>query len=524
MRQSLAEDRLKASLAFDKMQVYDAAVTLAVKLERYRDALALVERAKSQALIDAFRGAAGNERGGALHPRGAGDSQPGATGDRLQATADLVSFIASTILGGGHADAVLEYYLLPDRLFVFALTNEGTESGSVARDPAVHTSVGCGSAAYGSATGTCSSVSCSSHAPDSVDPNPAGLAEASGSEAAIPGDGSRPGTAAHAAKASTANAEVNVKVCTIDVAKSELQDLIAWLYTDLDIMQTAGRDFVAANIWQLLTSYNDHARAIYDVLAAPVEEHIAGRRRLLIVPHGPLHLVPFHALYDGNRYVMDRHEVFVTPSMGVLEAVWEKDARTPQTCLAIATQDGDAPLATRECQAVAALFGPGKARLLLGEEATAAAVRAAAPGCDVIHFAGHGVFDPKNPMHSHLRLSGGTLSASDIFRMRLDSDLVVLSACETGVAHVASGDELLGLSRGLLLAGVSSLVVSLWRVNDASTAQFAVRFYRALLAGKPKPQALREAALFVRARLGHPYYWAPFVLVGDPRKFQRAPE
>ncbi|MEW6229178.1 MAG: CHAT domain-containing protein [Bacillota bacterium] len=85
----------------------------------------------------------------------------------------------------------------------------------------------------------------------------------------------------------------------------------------------------------------------------------------------------------------------------------------PKTCLAIATQDGDAPLATRECQAVAALFGPGKAKLLLGEEATAAAVRAAAPGCDVIHFAGHGIFDPENPMHSHLRLSGGTLSASD---------------------------------------------------------------------------------------------------------------
>ncbi|MEW5866321.1 MAG: CHAT domain-containing tetratricopeptide repeat protein [Bacillota bacterium] len=429
MRQSLAEDRLKTSFVFDKTQVYDAAVALAVKLERYREALALVERAKSQALIDAFRGAAGNERGTALHPRGAGDSQ--------------ISFITNTILGGGHADAVLEYYLLPDRLFFFVLTNEGIEK---------------------------------------------------------------------------------VKVCAVGVARSELQDLIAWLYADLDIMQTAGRDFVAANIRQLLTSCNDHARAIYDVLVAPVEEHIAGRRRLLIVPHGPLHHVPFHALYDGNRYIIDRHEVFVTPSMGVLEAVWEKDARTPQTCLAIATQDRDAPLATRECQAVAALFGPGKAKLLLGEEATAAAVTAAAPGCDVIHFAGHGVFDPENPMHSHLRLSGGTLSALDIFHMRLDSDLVVLSACETGVAHVASGDELLGLSRGLFHAGVSSLVVSLWRVNDASTAQLAVRFYRALLAGKPKPQALRDAALFVKARLGHPYYWAPFVLVGDPRKFQRAPE
>ena len=101
--------------------------------------------------------------------------------------------------------------------------------------------------------------------------------------------------------------------------------------------------------------------------------------------------------------------------------------------------------------------------------------------------------------------------------MRLECALVMLPACQTRVAQVSSGDELLGMSRAVFNARASSLVPSLWKVNDESTVDLAVEFYRSLLAGRAKPEALRCAALRIKDRLPHPYYWAPFVLLGDPR-------
>ncbi|MCR4402009.1 MAG: CHAT domain-containing tetratricopeptide repeat protein [Firmicutes bacterium] len=457
MRQSLSEDRLKTSFVFDKTRVYDAAVSLARRLDRKIDALALVERAKSQAFVDWLKLATrsgvaidGSPRvngrpGSAPHPprplRGAGDDERFG----LEVSSDPMMFADRALSDEDVADAIIEFYLLPSEALVFVITRSN----------------GC------------------------------------------------------ASRGSTRPPEV--QLVTVGIDRARIDDLIAWLYTDIEIMQSTPRSFVSCHMRKLLESYEDHARALYDALMAPVESLIAGKRRILILPHGPLHHVPFHVLHDGRRYVIDSHEVSLAPSLKALAAIWAKGRRAARTCLAVGVKDDAAPLAELECERVAELFGTGNAQLLLGEDATVQSLARNASGFDVVHIAGHAVFDPEDPMRSHIRLASGSLSASDIFETRMECALVMLSACQTGVAYVSSGDELLGLSRGVFLAGASSLVASLWKVNDESTVDLAVEFYRSLLAGRTKPEALRSAAMRMRRRAPHPYYWAPFVVLGDPR-------
>ena len=117
-------------------------------------------------------------------------------------------------------------------------------------------------------------------------------------------------------------------------------------------------------------------------------------------------------------------------------------------------------------------------------------------------------------MFSSLQLGDSWLNLGDVFNLKLGAELTTLSACETGMNSLYGGDELLGLTQGFLYAGTPSLVVSLWRVNDRSTTMFMEHFYRELLAGTQKPEALRRAALAVKDNFPHPYYWAPFILLG----------
>ena len=117
-------------------------------------------------------------------------------------------------------------------------------------------------------------------------------------------------------------------------------------------------------------------------------------------------------------------------------------------------------------------------------------------------------------MFSSLKLGDSWLNLFDIFNLQLGAELTVLSACETGMSAVWEGDELLGLARGFLYAGTPSLVVSLWTVNDRSTADLMRQFYTALQRGASKARALQQAVIAVKAVYPHPYYWAPFMLMG----------
>jgi CHAT domain-containing protein len=131
-----------------------------------------------------------------------------------------------------------------------------------------------------------------------------------------------------------------------------------------------------------------------------------------------------------------------------------------------------------------------------------------------VHIATHGWFRQDNPMFSSISLGDSQLNLFDLYQLSLPCELVTLSGCGTGLNMVVGGDELLGLVRGLLYAGAQGALVTLWDVNDQSTADFMGFFYRALQANKNKAQAVQEAMAEIRRRHDHPYYWAPFVLVG----------
>jgi CHAT domain-containing protein len=137
-------------------------------------------------------------------------------------------------------------------------------------------------------------------------------------------------------------------------------------------------------------------------------------------------------------------------------------------------------------------------------------------GARYVHVATHGLFRLDNPLFSAIRLGDGEMSLLDLHQLRLSADLVALSGCGTGLNAVVGGDELVGLVRGLLYAGARAALVTLWDVNDGSTAVFMQSFYRHLATDAHKGRAMTAAMQELRAACPHPYFWAPFALVGDP--------
>jgi CHAT domain-containing protein len=125
------------------------------------------------------------------------------------------------------------------------------------------------------------------------------------------------------------------------------------------------------------------------------------------------------------------------------------------------------------------------------------------------------MFRADNPMFSSLRLHDGWLTATEVLQLDLDGTIVTLSACESARNQVLAGDELVGLARGFLGAGASTLVASLWLVQDETTAWMMENWYARLQSGANRAAALRDAQLTLKERHQHPYYWAPFVLIGQ---------
>ncbi|MEJ2210878.1 MAG: CHAT domain-containing protein, partial [Anaerolineae bacterium] len=181
---------------------------------------------------------------------------------------------------------------------------------------------------------------------------------------------------------------------------------------------------------------------LHGALVAPLAETLADYPRLVIVPHGPLHYLPFHALHDGHSYLLERHVISYLPGSSLLRYCREARPAAGEHLSVGHSFDGALPHAVEEAQAVALVLG-GQA--VVEEEATPWLLEARAAGCRVLHLASHGDFRPDNPLFSGLALSGGWLTTLDIFRLRLQASLVTLSACQTGRSVVGGGDELLGL-------------------------------------------------------------------------------
>jgi CHAT domain-containing protein len=177
----------------------------------------------------------------------------------------------------------------------------------------------------------------------------------------------------------------------------------------------------------------------------------------------------------------------------------------------------DLEYAGREAGAIAALRP--QSRLFLRKDATEGALRRYATSFNYIHFATHGQFNADSPLKSALLLTpdsqyNGLLTVDKLYTLDLDADLVTLSACETGLSKVANGDDLVGLTRGFLYAGSSSIVASLWKVDDMATADLMKIFYMQMEKTN-KRDALRNAQLETKKQYPHPYYWASFQLTGS---------
>ena len=286
-----------------------------------------------------------------------------------------------------------------------------------------------------------------------------------------------------------------------------------------------GSEYAQTHVGQMKRAMDDHLSKLYQLVFGPLEALIEGGR-LIIIPHGAMHYVPFHALRDRGQYLVDQFEISYAPSASVLSICRQGGASLRRKARSSARQNGtgsmlvlgvaerETPSIRDEIRAVKGLFPSAVA--FSGAEATRENLIRFAPRARYVHLASHGYFRRDNPMFSFLKLADCQLNFYNLLDLELQADVVTLSACHTGVNMVFPGDELHGLMRGFLYAGARAMVVSLWAVNDKSTTYFMTEMYSQLRDGKPKRTALRNAQLATKDEYGHPYYWAPFILMGDP--------
>jgi CHAT domain-containing protein len=254
-----------------------------------------------------------------------------------------------------------------------------------------------------------------------------------------------------------------------------------------------------------------HLAELYEELVAPVRS-LLNVRHLVVIPHGILHYLPFHALHDGEKFMIDCYTMSYAPSASVFALCHREGNKPGARSLILGVPDAQAPLIRDEVEAVRRILPDSE--LFLAEAATHELLAREAPTSRLIHIATHGTFRADNPMFSGIRLADGYLHLYELYQMQFSAELLTLSGCATGLNVIAAGDELLGLIRGALFAGARSLLLTLWDVNDRSTTQFMTSFYKHLLQTSNKAEALARAAAEVRAEHPHPYYWAPFFVVG----------
>jgi CHAT domain-containing protein/tetratricopeptide (TPR) repeat protein len=323
--------------------------------------------------------------------------------------------------------------------------------------------------------------------------------------------------------------------------------------------------------------YWQEAGALSEMLLAPAAGSL-GTKRLLVVTDGALQYVPFNALPVPGRGgeptpLIVEHEITSQPSASVLatlrgaaggrrspakavavfaDPVFEADdarlgGARAESAKAARSHEAEPRRASRD---VSTTWGGGSIPRLIGSREEAEAIMSIVSGADnlkavgfdadkatvtgpglgqfrIIHFATHGILDSEHPELSGLLLSRfdssgrpkeSFLRLDDIYNLTLQADLVVLSACNTGLGKDVKGEGLVGLVRGFMYAGTPRVVASLWKVDDEATAELMARFYREMLqAGRSPAAALREAqvSMWRQRRWRTPYYWAAFVMQGE---------
>lgn len=280
-------------------------------------------------------------------------------------------------------------------------------------------------------------------------------------------------------------------------------------------------------------SIENEAKQLYSILIRPIEDNLNDDQHLIIIPHGILHYVPFAALmHNKNQYLLDKYTLSLAPSSTVLEHCLQKgqiyvdNPRWERRALALGNPELNDPemeliFAEQEIRSLKRVYPQVEA--FLEHEATETIFKQKGLQNNIIVFSCHGEYDERNPLFSALLLAGdtqntGRLESHEIFGLNLNAYLVTMSACETGLGSIVGGDEVIGLSRSFIFAGASSLMASLWKVDDLATAVLIKRFFRYLNEGHTRSQALRLAQLLVRKEINvHPAYWAAFNIIGDCR-------
>jgi CHAT domain-containing protein/tetratricopeptide (TPR) repeat protein len=292
--------------------------------------------------------------------------------------------------------------------------------------------------------------------------------------------------------------------------------------------------------------FTTQARALYDQLVGLARSQIGDKTNLIIVPDGCLWDLPFQALQStANRYLIENSTVAYAPSLTALrEMVKKKPAQSVSPTLlafgnpTVGKQTSDQvkqvfmdekldplPEAERLVTSLQRMYGADRSKIYVGAEAREDLAKTEAPKYRIIQFAAHGILNDINPMYSHLVLAPGNagsedglLEAWEITSLDLNSDLVILAACETARGRVGAGEGMIGMSWAFFVAGSPTTVASQWKVESASTTQLMLEFHRNLRGARmSKAKALQVAAisLLKKPEYRHPFYWAGFVLVGD---------
>lgn len=271
---------------------------------------------------------------------------------------------------------------------------------------------------------------------------------------------------------------------------------------------------------------------LYKILIDPIAELLPTDTKtpIIFIPHRELFLVPFSALQDRQeKYLIDKYCIIYSPAIQVLELTYERRQELlgeAQEILVVGNPNpmpnglSSLPYSQDEAAKIAQLFG---IQDIVDLEATEERIRQRLSDARVIHLATHGTLDDNEPLQSSIALApsgkesnqNGLLTAEEILDYKLNAELVVLSACDTGLGRI-TGDGVIGLSRCLFAAGVSSVIVSLWQVADESTADLMVEFYKYWRQKTPnKAQALRQAILETKKKYPYPEKWAAFLLIGE---------
>ena len=320
-----------------------------------------------------------------------------------------------------------------------------------------------------------------------------------------------------------------VDVHIVQDAVPRLERLYSLWHVNLDLAaQASGAEDQAQSFAGLHENSLGLLQKLYDLLLSPVSHLISRSKHLIVIPYGMLHYLPFHCLFDGMQFVVEHLDVSYLPAAALWDICCQRGQRVAERraplsdSLVLGLSDGGRlAFAVQEAEVVAQKLGT---RPMLDAAATTALLRQYGARSPVVHIAAHGLFRLDAPNFSHIRLADRQLSAIEVFNLDLSGcSLVTLSACETGRAVVGGVDEVIGLGRGFLYAGAASLLPTLWKVDHASSAELMEMFYQALLSDLTKAAALAGAqrAFLARSRTSirpyriHPYFWAGFHLIGD---------